>query len=578
MRAWLCLLLASAATLARADAPQLVVLVSCDTMRADRLSVYGYGKDTTPNLREFSKDAVVFENAFTPEPWTPSAHMSMLTGLYPRNHGLTANINIPDTVRTLPEVLKDAGYATAGHAGMQWWFLPWRGFGRGFDEYSVPDGQRDVFETCRLGLKFLEAHPNARTFLFLHTYDLHSHMEGTLPYGTADAKYQRFSTALGAPPALTREGPPLQSPTAFLGAHNQGNLKITPEESAYMQALYDDALLRVDDALGQFFARLREQGRYDNALIIITADHGEAFGEHDRYMHGDIYEANVRVPLLVKFPRGAHAGTRAPGMARLIDLFPTIIEAAGIADAPKVDGHSLAPLLASASTAPDNIYLKRGRWRGLRGAQFKYIEERGLAQRQFFDLRADPLETVDLFPASPPEMMLYMEQARSFFLPAPGGWHVAVRAGTSPWQARFRASADQRLAAVALETGAFEERNDEVSEARHVEGTLELKPGASDVLHILPADPTVPVTLSLRSETPFSALAPGAAPQPAREVTLTLNPAAPAVTMEPPAGPNADTPELRVWFVPTTAANVAKPLSAEAQEELESLGYLDAKP
>ena len=109
-------------------------------------------------------------------------------------------------------------------------------------------------------------------------------------------------------------------------------------------------------------------------------------------------------------------------------------------------------------------------------------------------------------------------------------------------------------------------------------GTLELKPGASDVLHILPADPTAPVTLSLRSETPFSALAPGAVPQPAREVTLTLNPTAPAVTMEPPAGSSADTPEVRVWFVPTTAANVAKPLSAEAQEELESLGYLDAKP
>ena len=102
-----------------------------------------------------------------------------------------------DAVETLPEALHHAGYATAGYAGMKWWFMPWRGFGRGFDDYSVPEGDRDVFETARLGLAFLDAHAGKKAFLFLHTYDLHSHANGALPYGTGDPAYSRFSKALG---------------------------------------------------------------------------------------------------------------------------------------------------------------------------------------------------------------------------------------------------------------------------------------------------------------------------------------------------------------------------------------------
>jgi arylsulfatase A-like enzyme len=557
-----------------APAPRLIVLFSCDTMRADRLGVYGYAQDTTPNLNAFAKDAVVFEQAFTPEPWTPSAHMSMLTGLYPKNHGLTANINAPESLDTLQECLKRAGYVTAGHTGMQWWFLPWRGFGQGFDEYSAPEGDRSVFETVRLGLDFLKRHPEQKAFLFLHTYDLHSHGSGVLPYGARDEKYARFSRALGAPPAFTREGMTLKSPTAFLGAHNQGKLAITPEESAYMQALYNDALLQVDDALGMFFASLREMGLYDDALIIITSDHGEAFGEQGRFMHGDIYEANVRVPLIVHFPGRAHAGARVKEMARLIDIFPTVMQAAGVGP-PQVDGADLSPTLAAKLSIAQEIYLKRGPWRGLRTRTEKLIEDRASGLQQFFDLTADPAEKHNGFSLTAAPVSDLFTRERAFFAPSPGGWHIALRAAGAEWRARFRVSCAGRLASVALEEGFFEERNDEVSEARELEGNLVLKPGATDVLHVVPLDPAAPVRLVLSGPSRFSVNFGETVTASVERAEIELLPAAPGAATRPAWPDNPNENGAVIWYVPMEARGSAAPaLSDDAKEALKSLGYV----
>jgi len=563
-----------------AEPPQLILLISCDTMRADHLPIYGYGRDTTPNLRAFATEAVVFDQAFTPEPWTPSAHMSMLTGLYPRNHGITANINADEDIETLPEALKKVGYRTAGHAGMQWWFLPWRGFAQGFDEYTVPpNNYRNVFETFALGMKFIENAPESRTFLFLHNYDLHSHFDGVLPYGPKDPRFDRFARELGPPPSFAHPGFEGRSPTALLGGHNNGKARISGTEREYMKALYDDALLKVDFALGAFFDRLKQLGLYDKALIIVTSDHGEAFGDHDRYMHGDIYENTVRVPMIVRFPGGRHGGERVGALVTLMDLYPTILREVGVSVETPVDGYGLHAALAGTPAPDATVFLKRGPWRGARTPVWKLVEDRAAASARFFDLLQDPGELHDLAPSAPAQLSAIAARQKEFFAPPAGGWKIAFRAGAGAWHTTFRVASAGRLKTVALENGYFEEKNDEVSEARELQGKLDLRvPAQTDTLHVLGVDPAVPVRLTLSSDQPFSIVAPGKIERAETEIVLQLDPtAAPAATRTNWPAELNEGPAITYWYVPAERRGSEAPaLPADAVENLDSLGYFGA--
>ena len=128
-----------------------VVLVSWDTVRADHLSCYGYDRETTPHLDEWAQEAVLFETAISDEPWTLSGHASMLTGLYPKHHGVTCDANLSEDIVTLPEHLRDNGYLTAGFTGFRWWLEPWRGFCHGFDMYDRPRGDCPQCLRCPAG-------------------------------------------------------------------------------------------------------------------------------------------------------------------------------------------------------------------------------------------------------------------------------------------------------------------------------------------------------------------------------------------------------------------------------------------
>jgi arylsulfatase A-like enzyme len=554
-----------------------VVLISCDTMRADHLSCYGYSRPTSPNLDALAADAVLFENAFTSEVWTPTSHMTMFTGLFPKRHGLTRNINAPESVTMLAETMRGAGYATAGFTGHAWWFLPSRGFGRGFDTYDIPPSYRNVFETHALAYDWLEEHRFETPFLFVHNYDVHSRLDGDLPYDAQDDRFRRFSTALGAPPSFGRDAQPAKVATEFLAAANAGDLTPSAREIEYMNALYDDCVLKVDHGVGELLDCLRDLGLYDRALIMVVSDHGESLGEHGRYIHGDVYDYDMRVVMLVKFPGQRFAGQRASGLVQLADLFPTVLEVIGQTPPEGLDGRSLLAVLEGREPPVDQVFSKRVAWRAVRTPERKLIKETVKNVCSWFEVAADPGETIDLYPGRPGEVAGLLEQLETFFQPAPGGWHLALRKGQQDWSGAFSMQTSDRIVSARLEKGHYIESNETVGVSRELEGRITLTEGTPrDVLVVRTADPRAEVALTLSSEQPFRVLTEKGLAEPATTHRFVLNPGQPeyARAVEVPA--DSPDPVISAWFVPPLIqGHAAQELSEEAQNELRGLGYLN---
>jgi hypothetical protein len=315
-----------------------VVLISIDALRADALGLYGARRETSPFLdRLAERRGVVFENAFAQIPSTLPSHLSMLTGLYPSEHGVFPPSDVlAAEIPTLPELLRAAGFRTFGHSEggyVQGGF----GFARGFEEWTDTPyaADTDVERTFRRGLDSLaRVGAGERFFLFLHTYAVHD------PYDPPAAYRERFWP--GPPPAGAFE------PTGpNFAAFNFHLLDAPAEAVPYYRALYEAGVRHVDDVLAELVAGLERLGLADETAIVFTSDHGEEFLEHGRLVHTQAYPECLRIPLVVLHP-GLARGRRVATIAETIDLPPTIAELAGIAAPVGVSGESLAPVVAGA--------------------------------------------------------------------------------------------------------------------------------------------------------------------------------------------------------------------------------------
>lgn len=384
-----------------------VVLISCDTLRADHLGCYGYARDTSPNIDAFAKESVLFEDAVTPETWTLTAHLSMLTGLDPRRHRVTANTNLAEEIVTLPEILRDAGYATGGFTGYGIWLNPARGFAQGFDRYSTPPITRHLFKTLDHVYQWLDANAHAPFFLFFHNYDSHSKFKESdcvgcdLPYYPPRPRFLKYASELTEPPSLRAAGR-LQA-TDLLFAAIEGKESLSKEEIEYMIALYDDAIRGVDEGVGKLFDALKERGVYDDAIIIVTSDHGENFGENGQFLHEHVYEGSARVPLIIRFPNGKHSGKRVPKMVQLTDLAPTVLDLLGL-QGPAMDGESLMPIVRGEREPRQNAFITRLEYASVRTNEWKLIRNTETKSEELYRIESDPAETVDLIASAPPEL------------------------------------------------------------------------------------------------------------------------------------------------------------------------------
>ena len=297
-----------------------IILISIDTLRADRLPAYGYQKIKTPNIDRLVADGVIFERAYAHSPQTLPSHTSILSGQLPFEHGVRDNIGFsvkPDQ-RFLQHILKEAGYATAGFVSA-YVLRKQVGFSAGFDAFDdqlpaaspdMPLGQlqRPGEATVLNAIGWLERRQSPRFFLFVHTYEPHK------PY---------------APPAKFTTASP-----------------------------YDGEIEYADENLAKLLAYLRSKDLYDSATIVFLSDHGEGLGDHGEDEHGIfLYNETIRVPLVIKLPGGRRAGSRVTVPVQHIDLLPTILELAGLVPPAAVRGRSLkAAIDGSGRPASTGIY------------------------------------------------------------------------------------------------------------------------------------------------------------------------------------------------------------------------------
>lgn len=314
------------------------ILISIDTLRADHLGLYGYPRPTSPFLDSLARRATVFEEAYAPFPSTLISHMSMFTGLHPREHGVfPPNSVLSPEVETLPEVFRRHGFRTAGFT--EGGYVSGRfGFRRGFDEYVSRDRgsrHRPLENTFRRGVGFLQSvGPDERFLLFLHTYAVHT------PYDAPERYREPFWPGDPPPGAVPATGP-------ALSRLNRTGERPTKPALDWLVALYDAGIRQTDEVLSRFFADLSRLGLADEVTVVITSDHGEEFLDHGLFNHTQVYRESLRVPLLVVHPDHRSA-VRHEGVVELVDLAPTLYELARVAPGGRPSGESLAGLLGRA--------------------------------------------------------------------------------------------------------------------------------------------------------------------------------------------------------------------------------------
>lgn len=373
------------------SAPSLV-LISIDTLRADRLGCYGYGRNTTPNIDIFSREAALFKDAITPRAETTPAMVSVLTGLYPHTHSVrTLGAPLRSRILTLQEILLNNGYTTAAFIGN--WILKKRysGLHHGFETYDdeLPDKDLnvDIYERKAPDIngavfRWLDSNHDNKFFLWVHYQDVHG------PY-IAPEKYRELFDGEGDDP-VAEELVPVYQKVPWVESR-AGSV----DADIYRNG-YDAEILFCDEYVGSLIEKIDELG-LKNVVVIITADHGESLGEHDYYFaHGKyVYDQCSRVPLLVRMPSSKGAKV-IEKQVNIMDITPTLLEIAGCPFPPEIEGISLRPLIEKdESQVPEApVFLERfNDIKAVRMDRWKYISNLHNNTEELYDLERDPEET-----------------------------------------------------------------------------------------------------------------------------------------------------------------------------------------
>ncbi len=360
---------------AAAGKPSLIV-ITVDTLRADRVGAYGYRKARTPSMDKLAQQGVLFSQAFSHVPLTLPSHCSLFTGFLPLSHGVRDNgERLRSTPATLAEIARGRGYATAAFVGA--FPLDSRfGLNRGFDTYDDLYGSRNRIqdmafverraeEVNRRAEEWIRAHSREPFLVWVHYFDPHA------PYDP--------------PPPFDRE---------FAGRE------------------YDGEIAYADECLGKLLEVVKDSGRADGTLVVLTSDHGEGLGAHEEKTHGIfIYDATLHVPLIIAGPEPLPRGRVVEAQVGLSDVLPTVLDLMGWPAQRTLPGRSLVPMMTRPGADVDGsarpLYIESmapllsRNWaplRGIRTSAWKYIDA---PTAELYDLKSDPGETLNLHDSRP---------------------------------------------------------------------------------------------------------------------------------------------------------------------------------
>ncbi len=446
----------SGSPLPPADAPN-VLLIVLDTVRADRLSAYGYSRPTSPTLDRLAKRGIRFDEARATAPWTLASHASLFTGRWPHELGVEWMTPLGWSAPTLAEYLGSHGYATAGFVGNTLYCSYDTGLDRGFTHYEdyvlaverlgplrtallvdracagvadlglaasrnlnlgpflpwldsvirplLATGRKDAGSVNREFLDWLSRRPGSPRpfFAFLNYYDAHS------PYLPPEGAGFRFGT-----------GPQTGADFVLLSElwNTVDKSRLPPRYRALVRDSYDNCLAYLDERLGELCDALQRGGVLDQTLVIIAADHGEELGEHGLFDHGEsLYRPEVRVPLLIVLPASSPSRGVVSDCVSLRDLPATVVDLVGLAARSPFPGRSLARLwrrsapgdaadddgVISELSSPNPSLPSQGRSPAARGplvslaeGDLIYIRREGDGKEELYHERDDPLELTNL--------------------------------------------------------------------------------------------------------------------------------------------------------------------------------------
>ena len=363
--------------------PPNVLLISLDTLRADRLGSYGYTRDTSPFMDELAANGTIFSEMSINTHGTPPSHASLFTSLYQETHRVSLGRNARDTNRyvlpkhltTLAELLRSAGYVAVASTGGSWISRKMQ-FDQGFAAFNDKN-YKGVATRANALVKMVanRGKSGKPLFAFLHTFEIHG------PY-FPPAKYRDMFGTYDSDFVPT---------AANLARIFQKKLPVTPQDDLFINSQYDAEVRYTDDTLRAMFSRLEELGFLDNCLVIVTSDHGESLGERGEYSHPSVlYRELVDVPLIIagpKIPTG-HVDDRLIGT---IDIAPTVLDYLDLEIPDWFQGRSA--LLPPPPREEQVTFAQYGSYRyGVSTPEWKLIRTPVAESVELFNRVADPLE------------------------------------------------------------------------------------------------------------------------------------------------------------------------------------------
>ena len=371
-----------------------VVLIIVDALRPDHLGCYGYDRPTSPVMDSLAERAIVFETAIAPAPWTKTSFSSFLTSLHPFQHGVVGWESImPDTVVTLSEILRDNGYATLAVINML-----------GItDRFMVLKGTEEVSAAAKYKRDAAKATADAIEmmtratqpfFIIVHYFDVH------WPYRPPIKFIDQVCSGSSIDPLSARHATKRDSD------ESPGADTIERE-----MLLYDACIRFADQGIGKIIDFLEETGVRQETVVIVTADHGEAFWEHGVGSHGhNLYDEAIRVPLILDYPARYPESKRIKAQVGLIDLVPTVVSLTGAVDGHRREGSDLTRLIETGAASvnrkpylPCDLILSESTLRkspdtkSIRASDWKIIIEPATALVELYNLRDDGAEKVNLW-------------------------------------------------------------------------------------------------------------------------------------------------------------------------------------